>query len=355
MQSILIVVIASIIGVVYLSKVRSYDIYEKEPFFKLLFVAIFGGVISIIFSLVVYGAVEVNYSFTDAFIKVGLIEEASKLFALAIIYYFIKRDFNEIVDGIIYITAISLGFAIIENVFYASSSETPFLLLFQRSIFSVVGHISFSGYMGIAFYIHKRVHKNYLGILLSLVLAAFAHGFYDGVIFQHELSFLFKFIFIGLIMLQIWMLRTALSFSAFRKDLAHDTFEETENVVNLSCSFCNKSITSNEFRFWNIKAGVCKYCNHLVLDMKNVKKLIRYFRPGMNFQKFYKLVPLSKTIVLIDKNEKIAFNTKTKYLSADVAELSIWLKENNVKDRNEILKIPFIGFVLKHIGLRFFD
>ena len=215
-QDILIIAVASLIGIVYLIKVRSYDIYEKESFLKLLIVAIAGGIISVFTSLFLYEFVEVKRNFVDAIIKIGFIEESSKLIALMIIYYFIKNDFNEIVDGIIYITAISLGFAIIENIFYVINSDTPISLLFQRSIFSVIGHISFSGYMGIAYYIHKRVTSNYLGIILSVVLASLAHGFYDGVIFHGELSFLFKFVFVGLIFLQFWLLKTTLGFSKFR-------------------------------------------------------------------------------------------------------------------------------------------
>ncbi|NJK98431.1 MAG: PrsW family intramembrane metalloprotease [Bacteroidales bacterium] len=159
--------------------------------------------------------VEVQRNFFGAIFKIGLIEEFSKLLALMVVYYFIKKEFNEIVDGIIYITAISLGFAILENISYSLSSEDPFTLLFHRSVFSVLGHISFSGYMGISFYIHKKIRKNYLGIGLSVLLAALAHGFYDGVIFHPELNFLFNFIFIALIFLQFWFLKTALGFSEF--------------------------------------------------------------------------------------------------------------------------------------------
>ena len=147
-QSILIILIASLIGLAYLIKVRSYDIYEKESFWRLLIVAIVGGFLSVIFALYFYESVDVRLNFLDAIIKIGFIEESSKLLALALIYLFIKKDFNEIVDGIIYITAISLGFAIIENISYCFRSEEPFLLLLH-SLLNVFG----------ATEANKRCHK----------------------------------------------------------------------------------------------------------------------------------------------------------------------------------------------------
>src|SRR5690554_4808201 len=178
-QIVIISIVASLIGVGYLIKIRSYDIYEKEPFIALFLVAVCGGILSIVYTFV-YVFFDVKENFVDAIIKIGLIEEFAKFMALVTVYPFIKKNFNEIVDGILYISAISLGFSVIENVFYAMDSDQPFSLLFQRSIFSTLGHLSFSGYMGIAFYIHKRIHKNYVGIVFSIVLAALAHGFYDG-------------------------------------------------------------------------------------------------------------------------------------------------------------------------------
>jgi len=112
-QDIVIIVLAFLIGIAFLLKIRSYDIYEKEPFRKLLLVMIIGGIISIGTSMFLYRFVEINLNIIDAILKIGLIEEFSKLIALFIAYQFIKNDFNEIVDGLIYITAVALGFSII--------------------------------------------------------------------------------------------------------------------------------------------------------------------------------------------------------------------------------------------------
>lgn len=352
-HNILIITAASLIGIGYLIKVRSYDIYEKESFLKLLLVAIFGGAISVITSLFIYEFVEVKRNFIDAIVKIGFIEESSKLIALMIIYYFIRKDFNEIVDGIIYITAISLGFAIIENVFYVMSSNTPLLLLLQRSVYSVIGHISFSGYMGIAFYIHKKVASNYTGIALSVVLASLAHGFYDGVIFHGELNSVFQVVFVILIVLQLWLFKLTQGFSKFREQLAEDTFVESDETILFFCSNCDKSSKSNEYKFWKIRSGKCNSCNNLVFDSVNVIRLFQYFRPIVNMKKYYKRLSKQGRIITLDDQNKILFNTKRSFLSADSNSLGVWLKERNAYDRSSILNIPVIGLILRYLGLRY--
>ena len=352
-QDIVIIILASGIGFGYLMKARTYDIYEKEPILKLLIVATIGGFVSVFVSLFIYEFVSVKRNFPDAIIKIGLIEESSKLLALVLLYRLIKKDFNEIVDGIIYITAIALGFSVIENIIYSFASEEPFALLFQRSIYSTIGHISFSGYLGIAFYIHKRVHRNYFGIFLAIVLASVAHGFYDGVIFHRELSFLFKFVFIGLIFLQFLLLRTSLGFSKFRKDFDPDIFTETENTAFLNCSRCDKSIRPNELIFWKIKGGKCDTCNSMVLNAENLTQALRYFRPMVKPRRFFNRLSNSDRIISLDNEDKILFNTKRNMISGDFDELGKWFKENNKADRMQIINKPIIGSILKYLGLRY--
>lgn len=355
LQNIIIIAVATLIGLGYLYKIRSYDIYEKEPFWILLIVAIAGGIISILCSLFIYEFVEVRRNFIDAIMKVGVIEEFSKLIALLIIFPFIKKNFNEIVDGIIYITAISLGFSIIENIFYALKSEVPYLTLFMRSIISVVGHISFSGYMGIAFYIHIRIHKNYLGLILSFIFAAFAHGFYDGFIFHQELLFLFRFIFVGLITLQFWLYRTTLGFSNFKEILTINSFRQSNKSAFLYCTKCDLSVKSNELVFWKIKAGICPNCKNLIMNVENLVNLLKYYRPIKKYQKILNDLPKNDRITSFDEEKKILYNIKRNYLSANLNDLSLWLDKENKNDRTEILNIPFIGFLFKNLGLKYFN
>lgn len=350
---IFIIISASLIGILYLLKLRSYDIYEKEPFYKLLLMMILGGLVSVFVSLVIYVFIPVEHNLFDAIFKIGIIEESSKLFALVILYLIIKKDFNEIVDGIMYISAIALGFAVIENISYCFNSEEPFLLLFNRSIFAVMGHISFSGYMGIAFYIHKKVHKNYIGILVSLAISALAHGFYDGVIFHYELSSFFQFVFLGLVILQFWLLRTALGFSKRRVKLNEALFNTANTTLFLHCCHCDKNIQSKELNFRKIKAGQCEHCGYYVFNEESIYQLLKYFCPIKNHKRFIKNLPTHNKILTLDENNSIRFNMHTKHLSADINALSAFLDYCNTSDKERIFKIPVIGFIFKYLGLRY--
>lgn len=351
-QEITIILSASLVGLIYLLIIRRFDIYEKEPFYKLLLVAIIGGAISVITSLFIYDFIDIKHTFSDAILKIGPIEEFSKLIALLIVYNFIKKDFNEIVDGLIYIAAIALGFSIIENIFYAFRSTEPFLILFQRSIFSVVGHISFSGYLGVAFYIHTKIQRNYFGIILALLIASFAHGLYDAFIFQKELNGLFRFVFYGLIFLQFLLFKVVLGFSKFRPPLSLEIFNTTDRTIFLKCCKCNSSIKDKALRFWKINAAICGSCNSIVIQGENVGALFKYFRPALKIQKYFKSLSKDKKVKYLDDKEQIYYNWQRTILSASIPELSDWLAEANKQDRKKILEIPFIGDLLYYIGLK---
>ncbi|MBU1011183.1 MAG: PrsW family intramembrane metalloprotease [Bacteroidetes bacterium] len=344
---------AALIGVLYLMKIRSYDMYEKEPLLTLLAVAIFGGITAIAISLFLYDFVEVRHNFLDAVFKIGLIEEASKLLALMFVYLFIRKDFNEIVDGIIYITAISLGFAVIENVFYALKDDQAILTIVMRSLTAVIGHIAFSGYMGAAFIIHVKIHRNYSGLLLALALSALAHGLYDGVLFHERLNFLFIFVFIVLVMGQLWMLKILLGFSAFREELTDASFTETGETVSLHCPHCALSEKPKAVQFWNIRAAICDFCGHLLVHNQNIRHLTTYFRPALNARSFTKQLTRKNRSEFLDSNQKILFDAKSMTLCAKPAELGTWLAGTNIADRERILGLPLVGFILKHLGMRY--
>lgn len=352
-QELAVIILAFAIGIAYLIKLRSYDAYQREPFKKLLLVMVLGGAISVLASLFLYKFVNVRYNIIDAIFKIGFIEEVSKLLALAIALDFIKREFDEIVDGLIYISAVSLGFSVIENVFYCFSAEAPFTLLITRSIFATVGHMSFSGYMGIAFFIHKKIHKNYLGLFLSVALASLAHGLYDGFLFHQNFANYFYLLYIGLVFLQLWFLRIALSYSAFRKSMSQKIFEPTNRKVEMDCLTCKGKVNCNELVFGNIVAGHCETCNSFIFRKKYISRLFKYFRPLFRVRKYYRIIPRKNRTIVLDKEKTILLNPKTKILCAPIHTLSDWLNENNEKDKQKILRIPIIGVTLKYLGVRY--
>jgi RsiW-degrading membrane proteinase PrsW (M82 family) len=353
LTDIFILISAMAVGVAFLWAIRSYDFYEKEPFIKLLLMMLFGGIISIVISLVVYDFVSIKHNIFDAVFKIGFIEETSKLLALMILYLIIKKDFNEIVDGIVYISAISLGFAVIENIFYCFQSEDPFFLLFHRSVFSVMGHISFSGYMGLAFYIHKKVHRNYTGLFWSIGLAALAHGFYDGFLFHYEVSEFFQFVFLALVLLQLFLLRTVLGFSEHRVFLNESLFQIRTKVLSGHCKHCKRDVEAKSLSFRKIRCVQCSQCGHYIFDEKNLYRLLAYCCPISNYKRLIKNLPRYDNILLLDKDQKIRFDLNDKSLSAPIDDLAQLLQACNRADRQRVLNTPLIGTLFSSLGLRF--
>lgn len=134
------------------------------------------------------------------FIVVALLEEVSKLIAFLIL----ERN-NRTTDNtkpnplatMFYVSMVSLGFAILENIKYATGSSDPGYVIALRSVTAVVGHLVFGLFMGywISFGRLKTRLKNrsIIDLLLykdsklkakvfmfvGLISATILHGIYD--------------------------------------------------------------------------------------------------------------------------------------------------------------------------------
>jgi len=350
----LIIFAAFFIGVLYLVKLRNYDIYDKEPFGIMLASFLVGGVVSIIVTTILYSFVNVQHTFTQAFYKVGLIEELAKLITFFLIYKIIRKHFDEIVDGVIYMSCIALGFAVIENISYALASESPFSLLAMRAFTSTIGHMAFSGIMGVALFVHFRVHKNWGGILLALVLAAFGHGFYDGVLFKSELNWMFFFVY-GLIVISLlWVIRIVLSFSRFRKPFTFSLFDEKGVSEAQLCVNCGTRSQTARLNFWKIDVQNCSSCENLVFDFRYWKQVNRYYLPLRRWKKVEKGYKKSKTNpIRFGVESEHTLDVYVKMVSCSSESLSHWLVLENNLDKKRILSKPIIGWVLRGVGLKY--
>lgn len=352
MISLLIVFIALMIGIAYLLLLRSYDIYEPEPFSVMLVIGAAGGIISVTLSLLMYLPLNVEHTFYDAIFKIGLIEELSKYFAFYMLFHFIRNQVDEIVDGLIYISCIALGFATIENVMYAFGSESPFFVLAMRAVTSTIGHMAFSGMIGLALYIHQRVHRNYIGIVASLIYAILAHGVYDGLLFEHE-TLAFYASFIPMVYTQWLVLKASLSFSHFRPQFSKDLFETKDHTKKSFCSNCEIAVVNPEIQFRKLKGSYCHQCSHLLFDVKNWKKLMKYYRPISSRSK---RIPSTKgpndPAGQFQLKMREIYNFKNGHASVHPYHANHWLESVNIADQVRILKRPVIGWILQSIGFR---
>lgn len=200
---------ASIVpGILWVWYFRSIDRINKEPIPLLVAVFIVGGVMVI--PAAIFEAPFRNFLTEDAsiltqalvsFFVIGLSEEFFKFLGIYFISYR-NREFDEVVDGIIYGATAGIGFSVVENILYALSygiSVTPI-----RAIVASLAHASFSGFLGL--YLGRAKFSNHprLHIVTGLIVAVTLHGFYDFILISQLFS---PILAIGLITVIYYLLR----------------------------------------------------------------------------------------------------------------------------------------------------
>ncbi|MFC0188516.1 glutamic-type intramembrane protease PrsW [Fictibacillus aquaticus] len=159
------------------------DKYETEPLSMVVRVYLFGLLLVFPVMVLQYGFEEELHiaGWVKAFFVSGLFEEFLKWF---LVFYsaYLHAEFNEPYDGIVYSTALSLGFASLENVFYLSTYGIQ--EAFWRALLPVSGHALFGVIMG--YYLGRakfsRGKKQRMLLLLSLFLPALLHGVYNYIL-----------------------------------------------------------------------------------------------------------------------------------------------------------------------------
>ena len=140
----------------------------------------------------------IEYSpFMRAFFAAAFQEELLKF---CVLFFFCVRisDFNEPMDGIVYGTVVSLGFALYENIFYvygAGNFNESLSIANQRALTAVPSH-AFGGII-MGFFIGEhyfRKHENKINIYLALIVPIILHGFYDWTLMEEKINFNFMWI-----------------------------------------------------------------------------------------------------------------------------------------------------------------
>ena len=179
----IIAAIAPPIFVVYY--VYKNDKYEKEPRKLVIKTLLLGCLVVIPVLLLSLDKSFYSGSFSYALIGVALFEEGFKfLFLRAFIYK--KSDFNEPYDGILYAVVISMGFALVENVFYVIGNEGREIgVAFLRMFTAIPLHATCGVIMGYFVGKTKMVNeKKSLILLIGLLTSILIHGLYDYFLFE---------------------------------------------------------------------------------------------------------------------------------------------------------------------------
>lgn len=184
---------------VFAAFVNWLDRYEKEP--KLLLGAAFtwgvviagGGayILNTVFGIGIYlfTGSEAAADFGTTSIVAPVIEEALKGLAVGVVFLLFRKEFDSILDGIVYGAITAMGFAAIENVLYiyrngyqAGGWEGFWVLVVVRVILVGWMHPFFTAFIGIGFAV-ARMSKNVLVKIIAVpagyVVAVLTHSFHN--------------------------------------------------------------------------------------------------------------------------------------------------------------------------------
>lgn len=187
MEALLLLAISILPVVLLMIYINRQDKYEKEPL-GLLILTFLCGMLAIPMTLVMVGVTNIFFYsdsvFYSAFIEAGFPEELSKFIILFLLVWW-NKNFNEHMDGIVYATFVSLGFACIENILYVFGSG--FGTGIMRAIISVPGHFLFGVLMGYFLSLAKFNENNkFFYILLSFLVPACVHGLFDWLLMASD-------------------------------------------------------------------------------------------------------------------------------------------------------------------------
>jgi RsiW-degrading membrane proteinase PrsW (M82 family) len=226
--------------------------------------------------------------FIYAFIVIAMVEEGAKFGCMKLGLSF-EKSYNNFYDSIIFSTAVSLGFAGIENVLYVlgASFQSTALGLgtgLLRAFLAIPGHAIFAIYMG--FFLYKAMEAKAKGkstgtyYFLSLFLPIVLHGTYDFLCFamgiaEGPLLFLLFCIFVifmyvsGIVLVVLGVKKSHLAFhhgapvNAYSgyayNGYSYNNYNNYSNPVNnyvdpnqgfITCSNCGKVI----------QGTFCGYC-----------------------------------------------------------------------------------------------
>ncbi|HEX8998767.1 MAG TPA: PrsW family glutamic-type intramembrane protease [Blastocatellia bacterium] len=183
-------VTAFVPAAIYLGMFLWLDRYDPEPVRNLAFAFAWGAMVAIFVSGVVNELFKLTFEddFLTSVISAPLVEEGSKAMGVLLIALLFRRDFDSVVDGIIYAGVVALGFATMENVGYYGDSlvkeGAPGLIgtFIVRGLFAPFSHVLFTCMTGIGIGIARETHTPVLRVVAPLIgycVAMFLHALWN--------------------------------------------------------------------------------------------------------------------------------------------------------------------------------
>jgi RsiW-degrading membrane proteinase PrsW (M82 family) len=169
-------VIAFAPAILYLSGFLWLDRFDPEPPSTLALAFAWGATISVFFSGIVNDLFGATLGDTlTSIVTAPIIEEAFKGIGVVLIAMLFRKDFDSIVDGIVYAGVVALGFATMENVDYYGRSlardgmEGLAGTFFIRGILAPFSHVLFTCMTGLGCGIARETHNEALKIAAPMI------------------------------------------------------------------------------------------------------------------------------------------------------------------------------------------
>jgi len=170
------------------------DPFEEEPIKFLVFAFVFGSVSAYLISYfgnMMAGEAVSHLVYRDMLtsnVLAPIIEEIAKFHVVVILFIFVRKEFNNVIDGIIYGLFAGLGLAFSENMLYYSQeySHSGFSATFDvfvlRGFIMAMFHPLCTGILGASLFLTTKFKSIIIKILLvvsAFIFATVLHGLWN--------------------------------------------------------------------------------------------------------------------------------------------------------------------------------
>ncbi|MDF7800868.1 PrsW family intramembrane metalloprotease [Pontiellaceae bacterium B1224] len=336
MLKLILIALSFLFGILSIRKLRKYDVHEAEPFWKMVAVTIWGGLVSIVISLFLYSVlssqdVSIHDGAPFSYFFVGFIEELGKLAALFICWPIIRNEMDEPTDGPIYMACVALGFSLIENYFYAAATPMSSPLIAVRLIICTPMHIAFSMMMGLAFFWATKFKGGWGVLLGAYIVAGIYHALYDIFVSYWYLLPGLYLIIKGAYRWMHQLLGYTTAQSPFRTSLSDFvySFQSPETEPGLECLDCGNPAPKPTYERGRIRIQKCEECGAFACTSKTLYQLVHHY--GSIFGKLKKqakpVSKLRKNLYVLIKGNK--FDRRKKVACFDLSTFNDALEEMN--------------------------
>ncbi|KYK32793.1 MAG: hypothetical protein AYK22_06975 [Thermoplasmatales archaeon SG8-52-3] len=194
-EFVLLIILAFLPPIIYMVWIRNTEKYHRERWISIFFCFIWGATIAVIAAIIL--ELLLNLSLTPSIhnpnimglitviIIAPVVEEFTK--PLALRTKIVKRELDELEDGLIYGAVAGLGFSATENLFYGWSfleeSLIYFLILISiRSVGACLLHASATAWTGYGYGKYIMRNTTILRVIPYFLLAIFVHALYNSLL-----------------------------------------------------------------------------------------------------------------------------------------------------------------------------